>query len=202
MIVSESPPQHRIFSDPSLPWTVDMDGTLIREDVTELAFAKSIRNPLLWHVCIYGTILWATQGLPHFQRHLESKIVHNPKELSYNSELMDLISQFRDLPNAANVVLATASHIDSAIPVATHTSGLFDDIIGSDPTKGLLDLRAKEKARVLTERFPEGFLYAGNSDDDLDVWECETCKAMLLVNCSPEVLEKARYIQKPQHVIL
>jgi hypothetical protein len=186
-----------IFQDPSIPWAIDMDGTLIREDVTELAFAKSVRNPFYWYIFIYALLLFALRSVPHGQRFLETRFIADPIRLSYNLDLMSLIQGHRQ--RGGQAILATASHHEAARPVAEHVR-LFDHVIGSSPP-AVMDARAEEKARLLDERYPNGFVYAGNSKDDLKVWHHAGCKGMLLVNCKPGVLHRARQIRKPYIVI-
>jgi hypothetical protein len=189
--------QHPIFEDTSVPWAIDMDGTLIREDVTELAINLSMLNPLMWHTFMYALLVWLFQTETHAHRYLEIRFPPDPKKLTYNNTLINRIETHRK--EGGHVILATASHYLAATPVAKHVD-LFDAVLGSDPPL-IMDAKADEKARLLSIRFPKGFVYAGNSKDDIKVWNCEACKAMMLVNCKPEVLEMARQIQKPYIVI-
>ena len=81
------------------------------------------------------------------------------------------------------IILATASHIVQAIPIAEHV-GLFDDIMGSE---GKLNLGGKYKARALVERYGmKGFAYCGNSKADLEVWP--DAGEIIVVNPSRGVL--------------
>jgi hypothetical protein len=189
----------RIFEDASMPWAIDMDGTLIREDVTFLVLYKSLRNPLLWHYFIFSLLLWGSQSFEHGQRFLESRLrlFPDPKTLSYNHQLIDTIETHRK--RGGEAIMATATHLHAARPIAKHV-GIFDDVLGSDPPS-ILDMRAEEKARHLNEKFENGFIYAGNSADDLKVWGHKGCKGMFLVNCDPEVLQKAQQIPKPFFVV-
>lgn len=187
----------RIFQDASLPWAIDMDGTLIREDVTEVALKKSLKNPLLWYTFVYAYFLYCFWGSAYAERYLETRFIHDPKTLTYNRKVIDTVEKHRKMGGQA--VLATASHHLAARPVAKHV-GLFDDIIASNPPS-VLDAKGDEKARLLHERFPKGFLYAGNSDEDMKVWNHPGCSAMLLVNCKPELLQRAQQIRKPFIVI-
>jgi haloacid dehalogenase-like hydrolase len=186
-----------IFQDTSIPWAIDMDGTLIREDVTLLAIRKSFMNPLLWHTFLYALFLHLFQSMTHAHRYLETRFPPNPKLLTYNRDLMRHITDHRQ--RGGHVILATASHYQAATPVAKHVD-LFDDVVGSNPPT-VWDAAAAVKAQLLMERFPQGFLYAGNSNDDIIVWESDGCKAMVLVNCPPKVLDVAQKIRKPYIVI-
>lgn len=186
-----------IFQDSSLPWAIDMDGTLIREDVTELAANKCLHNPFLWHTLVYALFLKYFWSKFHAQRYLEIRFPPNPKLLTYNKDLIQRIESHRE--RGGHVIIATAAHHRVGTSVAKHV-GLFDDVIGSDPPT-IMDAAAAVKAKLLSERFPQGFMYAGNSKDDIYVWESDGCKAAMFVNCKPEVLGMAQKIGKPYIVI-
>mmetsp|Transcript_30339 Transcript_30339/g.50103 ORF Transcript_30339/g.50103 Transcript_30339/m.50103 type:complete len:192 (+) Transcript_30339:95-670(+) len=186
-----------VFRDASLPWAIDMDGTLIREDVTDLAMIKSLQNPLFWFSFLYACLLVLFRGSAYGARYLETRFIVNPKTLTYNQKVIEIIEGHRKL--GGHVILATASHHLVAKPVAKYV-GIFDGFIGSDPPS-VMDAKAEAKARLLNQRFPKGFIYAGNSEDDMKVWNHEGCLAMFLVNCKPDLLQRAQQIRKPYIVI-
>ena len=77
----------------------------------------------------------------------------------------------------------------------------FDGVIGSHPPR-IWDASGTSKAKLIAARCPAtGFAYAGNAMEDLDVWRFPACRAMILVNCPPDVIVQAKEIGKP-YVIL
>lgn len=187
-----------IFEDPKLPWAIDMDGTLIREDVTFRAIRRSALRPRLWrHFGVYLFFVIVSKTTRAI-RYIESSVLHDPTQLTFNEELLGILREQKK--RGGQLILATASHFRSAEPIAAHCDELFDHVLGSDPPT-VWDARALQKAELLSDRYPEGFLYAGNSVDDLEVWTHDGCRAMMLVNCSPSVLEEAKMIPKPFIVI-
>ena len=56
-------------------------------------------------------------------------------------------------------------------------------------------LKGKAKARALSERFPDGFIYAGDSSADLAVWR--ESKGSILVDASASVFRKVRRAKEP-----
>lgn len=205
---------HPIFNDPFIPWCIDMDGTLIREDVTEIAMLESFTNPRFWHLFLWALVIWLVGFSPNLAaRFLESNIIpiaSTGRRLTFNTQLVDCLKEQQrrrkrtfSPGRRADVVLATASHHLAARSIANHVQGLFDEVLGSrDPALGnLLDASGKEKATLLNSRYPTGFVYAGNSRDDLEVWNDDDCKAMILVNCKPKILQQAQAIGKPFIVI-
>jgi len=201
---------HAVFRDKNIPWSIDMDGTLIDEDVTEIAVRKSFTNPIFWPFLLWGLILFGLKGPAGFYRFLENRIPMRPsREVTYNEELKSLIESHR--ARGGKAVLATASHVNSGLNVVEDggpaISALFDDVWGScmdGDEKNVLDMAAERKASVL-DRFlcqgKKGFVYAGNSKDDLSVWSHPSCKGMILVNCDTEVMNQALNIPKPRLVV-
>jgi 4-hydroxybenzoate polyprenyltransferase len=84
------------------------------------------------------------------------------------------------------VFLCTGSDFTIAERVALHV-GIFDGVIASN---GEENVTGKTKAYRLTERFPRGFVYAGNSADDLKVWKASS-KA-IVVTSSDAFLQRVR----------
>ena len=55
---------------------------------------------------------------------------------------------------------------------------------------GTHNLVGEAKAECLRRRFPNGFVYAGNSQQDWPVWQA--ARGAILVNCSPALEARAR----------
>jgi phosphoserine phosphatase len=88
-------------------------------------------------------------------------------------------------------VLATAADALLAEPIAARLR-IFDRVIASD---GSLNLKGLAKAQALTQLFPEGFIYAGDSKADLPVWR--RARAVVIVNAKSSVAAAARSLGKP-----
>jgi hypothetical protein len=187
----------QIFQDVTIPWAIDMDGTLIREDVTELAFVKCIKTPWLWHIFLYGLILQIFISVHHAHRYWEIRLPPDINKLTFHENLIQRIEDH--CQRGGNAVLATASHYRVAKEVARRVP-ILKDIIGSVPPT-VMNAAGAVKAKILSNRYPNGYIYAGNSQDDLEVWKDPCCKAMMLVNCKPEVLTMAKQNSKPYVVI-
>lgn len=207
---------HAIFRDARYPWAIDMDGTLIEEDVTVIAFRKSMILPWFWPWLLWACLVHVSIGDQAALRFLEHRIPLSPqKEVTYNPEVLSLLESHRKRGGGA--VLATASHVSAGHNVVERgkLSGLFDDVLGScmmgDGKRNyIMNMAAEEKANVLNKLLTpmakvgkrnKGFLYAGNSRDDLAVWSHPSCRGMILVNCDDSVLEEALQIPKPNLII-
>jgi phosphoserine phosphatase len=92
----------------------------------------------------------------------------------------------REKAAGRSVVLATAADALLAEQIAARLR-VFDRVIASD---GSRNLKGPAKAQALTQLFPDGFIYAGDSKDDLPVWQ--RARAIVVVNARKSVAAAAR----------
>ena len=164
------------------PLVIDLDGTLVRTDLLHESVLKMVRNaPYL----LFALPYWLLAGKASFKRRVAERAWPDFDSLPYDPELVDWIREQRG--NGRRVVLCTASDSAYAEGVASHL-GLFDEVIGSD---GTTNLSAERKAAALVDRYGDhGFDYAGNSNDDLEVWR--DSRRAILVSASPSLGQAAR----------
>lgn len=159
------------YNPASLPLAVDLDGTLIHGDATARTLLRFV--PLNPHRWPEGYRLWRQDKLAH----LKAQMAHcapDPRSLPYDERVIAWIKDQRKLRR--KVVLASASDQGIVKAIADHLK-IFDNAFGSD---GVINLKREYKAARLMDEFPDGFVYAGNSRDDIAVWEA--AKAAVLVN--------------------
>lgn len=175
----------------SLPLVIDLDGTLLRSDLlveTGLLFLRDQPRRFL------APLQWLTGGKAKLKHELAHATDIDVTVLPYDHTVIEFIERERDL--GRRIVLATASHHRLAEQVAAHL-GLFDEVIATDGTR---NLSAHTKRDVLVESFGEGgFDYAGNSRDDLPVWEAS--RQAHVVNASSSVEQQARALGNVASVI-
>lgn len=173
--------------DLKIPLCVDLDGTLIREDVTTLSVKSFLQKSphLFWKV-----LIWICQGRAICKERLAGVTEIPLDTLTFNEALLKIIK--REKIKGRPIVLATAADQKQAQAVEEYLT-LFDHIIASN---GRANRRAQEKADILTLLFQEtGFLYAGNSTDDLHVWAA--ARGALCVNTPGKVLDKVPRLNVP-----
>jgi len=146
-----------------VPLCVDLDGTLIRSDsLFELLLAGIRKEPWL----IFLAPLWLLAGRAALKHRLAARVAPQPATLPYNEELLSFLRAAA--LDGTEIILVTAAPERVALSVAGHL-GLFSKVFSSD---GRVNLKGKEKARLLVEHFGErGFDYAGDSSADLHVWK-------------------------------
>lgn len=105
------------------------------------------------------------EGRAGLKQRVAREIDLDPALLPYNESLIDYIRTERK--TGRRIVLVTAADRRVADAVSQHL-GAFDEVLSSD---GQTNLKGPAKARALVERFGQGgFVYAGDSGADLDVW--------------------------------
>lgn len=151
-------------SKPELrPLCVDLDGTLVKTDTFAQALLLLIRTR---PAALLSIPRWASNGLAAFKQRVAREVALDPAALPYHSKLLPFLKEEKG--RGRELILATASDESVARRVADHL-GIFSDVIASD---GDINLKGARKRDVLVARFGEnGFVYVGNSSDDLIVWE-------------------------------
>jgi 4-hydroxybenzoate polyprenyltransferase/phosphoserine phosphatase len=165
----------------AVPLVIDLDGTLLRTDsLHESALLLLRAGP---HHAL-SLPVWLTRGKARMKHEIAQRVELDVAGMPYHDELVAWIGAERK--RGRHVVLATAADEKVAHAVSAHL-GLFDEVIASD---GAVNRSAHRKAALLVEKFGErGFDYAGNSRDDLPVWE--RARRAIVVSAPAEVRRAA-----------
>lgn len=144
-----------------LPLAVDMDGTLLTCDVLYTGMAKLARTQPWALADAYGRLVF---GRPAFKAAIAERAKLAIDRLPVRDDFLAYLH--REKAAGRMLALATAADSDTARKVAARFA-LFDLILTSH---GRVNLKGPRKAEALAARFPEGFVYAGDSLADLAVW--------------------------------
>jgi phosphoserine phosphatase len=170
----------------SIPLVVDLDGTLIAGDMFYKSFFAALgRNPFVVLPCIG----WFWRGRAALKRELALRCRIDFDRLKLHQDVLELL--LREKAAGRSVVLATAADALLAEPIAARLR-IFDRVIASD---GSQNLKGSAKAQALTQLFPGGFIYAGDSKADLPVWQ--RARAIVVVNARKSVAAAARTLGRP-----
>ncbi len=169
-----------------VPLAVDLDGTLIRSDMTWESFVRLLREKPLTALAVP---FWLLRGRAYLKKQLAANVQVDATTLPYHEEFLTWLREQKRA--GRKLVLATASDRKMAEPVARHVA-LFDEVLASD---GEINLRDAAKREALAKRFGErGFDYAGNSAVDLDVWRGS--REAIVVNAREGLLRRAAQCTK------
>ena len=153
--VTPHPPVPRPRTE-ALPLVVDLDGTLIANDIlVETASQLVSHQPARsWEV-----LRWLRRGKAHAKRRLWEAAPVDVAGLNYHDEMLTWLHEERD--RGRTIVLASATDERALAAINDHL-GLFDVVLGSDPTT---NLRSRAKADALVELYGEqGFAHVATRD--------------------------------------
>jgi len=172
------------------PLVLDLDRSLLRSDMLlECALNYLRPNPLR----VFRLLGWALKGRAYLKRQLAEAVPFDLSTLPVNAELVAFAET--EKRRGRNVYLATAADEIVAVRVAIRFPFL-DGVVSSD---GRTNLKGDVKAQFLTERFPDGFDYAGDSRADLPVWR--QARRVIAVEPNASVERAVRALGKPTTVI-
>ena len=169
------------MNDNLKPICVDLDGTLIFSDTLAELFLRMIKHRAYY---IFLVPIWLMGGRSALKYELSRRFSKYVNNLPFNGELVEYLKKEKE--SGRKIVLVTACEENLAKKVVSPL-GLFDEIYGSG--RGL-NLKGSAKAEFISSKFGDGnFAYAGNSSDDIKVWERSA--GMLIVNASDRLRDKA-----------
>lgn len=154
--------QSKANLDPLRPLVVDLDGTLIKTDLTLETIGQYLaRRP--WG--LFTLMAWLARGRPYLKARLNECTAIDAGTLPYSEPVLEWLKA--EKAAGRRLVLATASHQSLADAVARHV-GIFDEVLG---TSGDINLKSSAKRDELVRRYgAKGFDYAGNSTADIAIW--------------------------------
>ena len=148
----------------TFPLCVDLDGTVIYNDVTLIAYGDFIYGKQLRMLQVLYWLIKGGRAL--VKQNLARYVDINPRVLNYNETFVRYLRERKEA--GGTVYLATACNEKYALEVSRYL-GIFDGVFASNSN---VNLRARAKAKRLIQEFGDRqFAYAGNSRDDLEVWK-------------------------------
>jgi 4-hydroxybenzoate polyprenyltransferase len=172
----------------SHPLVVDLDGTLLRTDTLFEFFVAALTSR---PIEAFRSLSKLFDGRAQFKEAL-ARIDANSTVIADLPFRADFVNYLRsEHANGRELHLASAAHQTIVDKVASHF-GWFKSARGSS---GDLNLKSTQKAKYLSEAFPDGFAYAGDDVADLDVWK--KAKSIVLVGASKTTAKAARDLGIP-----
>lgn len=152
------------------PLYVDLDGTLTPSDTLYESVMLFIRrNPLN----LLRLFVWLLRGKAGFKLQLANAVRPDPTRLPYHERFVQYLREER--ARGRSLVLASAADARIVREVAAHLK-LFDDTLGTNPrgSSGVNLSRGNKRDAISTHALARGHItwaYAGNSADDIAVWQ-------------------------------
>ncbi len=166
-----------------LPIVVDLEGTLLVADTLDegmatIVFARPVK--------LASAVLALLQGRSAFKTAVAGSQKIDIDALPVRENLLQWLREQR--AQGAALHLVTSSHQSIADAVARRF-GIFDSATGSDPdiSGDRFHLKGQAKCDHLRQRFPDGFVYCGDSRTDIPVF----LAARAVVLCDPPASAEA-----------
>ena len=159
---------------------VDLDGTLIKEDLSNLAFSHSLKNyPLK---TLFYLLVFLFKGKPYLKDKISKNFEIPFEKLTFNKAAFDFI---REVKNRHRVVyLISGSHQILVDQMAKYLNIFFE----SFGTRNNFNMVGKNKVQFIKENLKiHDFDYLGNSHQDLPIWEYT--KRAIHTNASQELIK-------------
>ena len=143
---------------------VDLDGTLIKEDLTNLAFQSFLKkNPLKLFLYL---VIFLFRGKAYLKEKISINFIVPLEDLNFNKAGINYI---RSVKNRHRVVyLISGSHQLLVNQISNHLNIFFE----SFGTKDNYNMVGKNKVRFINKKLNIlEFDYLGNSHQDLPIWK-------------------------------
>ncbi|WP_371396794.1 hypothetical protein [Fretibacter rubidus] len=151
------------MSKTPLPLAIDVDGTLLRSDITQEMFWLGLMK-FPWLAPKILTLI--KNDRPALKALLMPKLadVFDPEHLPYNPLVLKYARAHKK--KGGEVILCSGSEGALIERIADH----LDDVDAGFGTTETVNLVKGNKSKFLQDRYPVGFIYMGNSTQDFDVW--------------------------------
>ena len=159
---------------------VDLDGTLIKEDLSNLAFSHSLKNyPFK---TLFYLLVFLFKGKPYLKYKISRNFDIHFENLTYNKATFDFI---REVKNRHRVVyLISGSHQILVDQMGKYLNIFFE----SFGTRDNFNMVGSNKVRFIKENLKiHDFDYLGNSHKDLPIWRYT--KRAIYTNASEELIK-------------
>lgn len=164
------------------PLVTDLDDTMLATDSLLEGFCRMLCTSPLQALKI---LLLLREGALACKHAVTPYTLEITGSLPFNAPVLECLRAAH--ADGRPLYLATASPHSVAEAVAAASGLAFADIFASDRQR---NLKGEAKARLLAEKFPQGFVYIGDSLADVPVWRAAA--GAIVASSSPTVIAAAR----------
>ena len=171
----------------SIPLFVDLDGTIIKEDIGQIAIKKKIKDNIF---NIFGILVrFLLFGKPSVKFYVSKNFDVNFGELHFNHACIEFIMESKKL--GRKIFLISGSH-ELIVKVIGDKLNIFDGIYG---TRKNYNMISNNKVRFIHNTLGYSkFDYIGNSYQDLPVWHYS--ENVIYTNVEESLLPKINLMSK------
>ena len=143
---------------------VDLDGTLIKEDLSDMAFFHSLKNyPFK---TLFYLFIFLFKGKSYLKEKISKNFIIPLADLTFNKAALDYI---REVKNRHRVVYLISGSHQKLVDQMDKFFNIFFESFG---TKDNFNMVGNNKVKFIKENLNiHDFDYLGNSKKDLPIWE-------------------------------
>ena len=157
---------------------VDLDGTLIKEDLSYLAFKDYFKkNPLK---TLYHLIVFLYKGKPYLKEKVSKDFKVPFQNLTFNKSALDYV---RDVKNRHRVVYLRSGSHQILVNQFQEQLKIFFESFGTNRNFNMV---GQNKVQFINDSLNiDNFDYFGNSKKDLPIWY--NCNRIIYTNISDQL---------------
>jgi len=160
------------------PLFVDLDGTLIQEDLSHEAFFYFFKTkPIL---CLYHLLIFLFLGRPYLKDKISRNYTVDLSKLKKNNSCIEYLKVAKN--SNRDVYLISGSH-QLLVDQINNQLNLFNDVFGTHKNFNMI---GKNKIAYINQKLKIfDFDYIGNSKQDLSIWKYT--KKVIFTNATPSL---------------
>ena len=165
---------------------VDLDGTLIKEDLSDLAFSYSLKNfPLK---TLFYLFIFLFKGKPYLKYKISKDFKIPFEKLTFNKAAFDFIREVKN--RHRSVYLISGSHQILVDQIGKYLNIFFE----SFGTRDNFNMVGINKVKFIKENLKiDDFDYFGNSHKDLPIWKYT--KKSIHTNASQKLVKTIKSLE-------
>ena len=154
---------------------VDLDGTLIKEDLSDLAFSHSLRKSPF--KTLFYLLIFLFKGKPYLKYKISKNFTIPFENLTFNKAAFDFIRNVKN--RHRTVYLISGSHQVLVDQIANYLNIFFE----SFGTRDNFNMVGINKVQYITKSLKiHKFEYLGNSKKDIPIWNF--CQKIIYTNAN------------------
>ena len=166
-----------------IPLFIDLDGTLIKEDLSRKAFFYFFKTKPM--VCLFHILIFLFLGRPYLKEKISENFIVNISNLKKNISCIEYIKKQKK--NNRIVYLISGSH-QLLVNQINNQLNLFNNVFGTYKNFNMI---GKNKIFYINNKLGIfDFDYVGNSKQDLPIWNYT--KKVIYTNASLSLKKKLK----------
>lgn len=167
----------------NIPLFIDLDGTLIKEDLSHRAFFYFFKTKPM--VCLFHILIFLFLGRPYLKEKISKNFIVNISNLKKNISCIEYIKKHKK--NNRMVYLISGSH-QLLVNQINNQLNLFNNVFG---TYEDFNMVGKNKIFYINNKLGIfDFDYIGNSKQDLPIWNYT--QKVIYTNASSSLKKKLK----------